>query len=531
MKILTASQMREVDLLTTERYGVPSLVLMENAGTAVVLEMEKHFGPLQSVPIAVLCGKGNNGGDGLVVARHLILRGCAPQVFLFASPEDLKGDARANFEMLHETGTPVLSVLERECSDERLERLFASLSGSLIVDALLGTGSRLPIPGFLVRVIQQLKRFPSIVSVDVPSGLYSESLTFESETPVAPTAALTVTFTAPKPCHIFAPGALFSGKWVVVPIGTPKQLLEDTRFWLNHVARSEAADLRRKFKRSPEAHKGDFGHVLVIAGSLGKTGAAGMTAQSALRVGAGLVTLAVPSTCLAIVAGQSLELMTEPLEATEAGSISTKAFDYGKTEALLQGKDVLALGPGLGRHPETVEFVRRLVSQSSLPLVLDADGINALSESLDAVNGRQRIFVMTPHPGEFARLLGTSVESVQNNRVELCRQFAQKHHVHLVLKGHRTIYASPSGQLYVNSTGNPGMATGGSGDVLTGILAGLIGQSLAGAASLEEAIILGVYLHGLAGDLAKQVLGEHSLMASDIMTNISRAFLDLGSDC
>jgi hydroxyethylthiazole kinase-like uncharacterized protein yjeF len=175
--------------------------------------------------------------------------------------------------------------------------------------------------------------------------------------------------------------------------------------------------------------------------------------------------------------------------------------------------------------------VRRLVSQSFLPLVLDADGINALSESLDAVNGRQRIFVMTPHPGEFARLLGTSVESVQNNRVELCRQFAQKHHVHLVLKGHRTIYASPSGQLYVNSTGNPGMATGGSGDVLTGILAGLIGQSLAGAASLEEAIILGVYLHGLAGDLAKQVLGEHSLMASDIMTNISRAFLDLGSDC
>lgn len=256
-----------------------------------------------------------------------------------------------------------------------------------------------------------------------------------------------------------------------------------------------------------------------------------MTAQSALRVGAGLVTLAVPSACLAIVASQSLELMTEPLDATEVGTISTKAFDYGRIEVLLEGKDVLALGPGLGRHAETVEFVRRLVSQTSLPLVLDADGINAFNESLDAVNGKERIFVLSPHPGEFARLLGISVENVLKNRIELCQTLAQEHHVHLVLKGHRTIYASPSGQLYVNSTGNPGMATGGSGDVLTGILAGLVGQSLAGAASVEEAIILSVYLHGLAGDLAKEVLGEHSLMASDIMTNISRAFLDLGSDC
>ncbi len=531
MKILTASQMREVDRLTTERYGVPSQLLMENAGAAVVLEMEKHFGALQRCAIAVLCGKGNNGGDGLVVARHLALRGCDPQVFLFASPADLKGDARTNFEIVHSMGIPILSVLEPDCSDEKLEHLFASLNASIVVDALLGTGTRLPIPDFLAKVIQQLKRFPSIVSVDVPSGLSNESLTFESEIPVAPTAALTVTFTAPKPSHVFSPGAAFCGKWVAVPIGTPQQLLEDPAFNLNYVSRTKAAELLRKFKRSPEAHKGDFGHVLVIAGSLGKTGAAGMTAQSALRVGAGLVTLAVPSACLAIVASQSLELMTEPLDATEVGTISTKAFDYGRIEVLLEGKDVLALGPGLGRHAETVEFVRRLVSQTSLPLVLDADGINAFNESLDAVNGKERIFVLSPHPGEFARLLGISVENVLKNRIELCQTLAQEHHVHLVLKGHRTIYASPSGQLYVNSTGNPGMATGGSGDVLTGILAGLVGQSLAGAASVEEAIILSVYLHGLAGDLAKEVLGEHSLMASDIMTNISRAFLDLGSDC
>jgi len=531
MKILTASQMREVDLLTTERYGVPSLVLMENAGAGVVCEIEKTFGSLQGRVVAVLCGKGNNGGDGFVVVRHLVMKGCQPQVWLFASPEDLTGDAQINFEILRKMGVPILTVSEREFSDEKLAQLFASLHATIVVDALLGTGVRLPVSDFLSKVIRQLNMFSgSIVAVDVPSGLDSECLRSESK-PVAPTATLTVTFTAPKPSHVFSPGAVYSRKWVVIPIGTPEELLEDPRFWLNYVSRSEAAGFRRKLNRSPEAHKGDFGHVLVIAGSLGKTGAACMTAQSALRVGAGLVTLAVPTICLPMVASQSLEIMTEALEATDVGTVSTKAFDYGRTETLLQAKDVIALGPGLGGHPETVEFVRRLVFQTRLPLILDADGINAFAGRMELISGADRTLVLTPHPGEFARLLGISVESVRVNRIELCRRFAQEHHVHLILKGHGTIYASPSGQLSVNSTGNPGMATGGSGDVLTGMLAGLIGQSLAGAASLEEAIILAVYLHGLAGDLAGQTLGEHSLMASDIMTNISRAFLDLGPDC
>jgi ADP-dependent NAD(P)H-hydrate dehydratase / NAD(P)H-hydrate epimerase len=532
MKILTASQMREVDLLITERYGVPSLVLMENAGAGVVCEIEKAFGSLHGRPVAVFCGKGNNGGDGFVVARHLMMKGCQPQVLLFASPEDLRGDAQINFEILRKMGVPVLNVSEREFSDEKLGQLFTSLHAGIVVDALLGTGIRLPVSSFLAKVIHQLNALSSsIVAVDVPSGLDSESLTFESKPVIAPTATLTVTFTAPKPSNIFSPGDQHCGKWVVIPIGTPEEVLEDPRFWLNYVSRSEAAGFRRKLNRSPEAHKGDFGHVLVIAGSLGKTGAACMTAQSALRVGAGLVTLAVPAVCLPIVASQSLEIMTEPLEATEVGTVSTKAFDYGRTETLLQGKDVIALGPGLGGHLETVEFVRRLVSQTRLPLILDADGINAFAGKMELINGEDRTLVLTPHPGEFARLLGISAESVRVNRIELCRKFAQEHRVHLILKGHRTIYASPSGQLCINSTGNPGMATGGSGDVLTGMLAGLVGQSLSGAISLEEAIILGVYLHGLAGDAARKTLGEHSLMASDIMANISGAFLDLGPAC
>ena len=508
-----------------------SLVLMEHAGAGVVHEMEKAFGSLQGRAVAILCGKGNNGGDGFVVARHLMMRGCQPQVLLFASPEELKGDAQSNFEILRRMNTEVLTVLEREGSDEKLGQLFASLRADIVVDALLGTGVRLPISCFLGKVINQLKTVRgSVVAIDLPSGLDSESLTFESKPIVAP-ANLTVTFTAPKPCHVFQPGAKYCGKWVVVPIGTPESLLDDSRFWLNYTSRSEAASHYRKLHRSPEAHKGDFGHVLVIAGSLGKTGAACMTAQSVLRIGAGLVTLAVPSSCLPIVASQSLEIMTEPLEATDAGTISTKTFDYGRAEALLQGKDVIALGPGLGGHRETVDFVRRFVSQSRLPLVLDADGINAFAGKLELVSGRERVLVLTPHPGEFARLVGRSIEEVQVNRIDLCRSFAIEHHVHLVLKGHRTIYATPSGQLHVNSTGNPGMATAGSGDVLTGMLAGLVAQSLVGSISLEEAIVLAVYLHGLAGDLARQALGEHSLMASDIMGNISKSFLDLACEC
>lgn len=531
MKILTASQMREVDLLTAERYGLPSLLLMENAGGGVVREMEKHFGDLRAHRIVILCGKGNNGGDGFVAARHLMMRGHTPLVFLFAPPGELRGDALTNFEILGKTGIPIQPILEKDFSEEKLEQLFRSLRASIVVDGLLGTGIRLPVSDFLAKVIQQLDKFPHIVAIDVPSGLECDSLTFELKHIVAPTAELTVTFTAPKPAHIFSPGADYSKKWVVIPIGTPAKLLDELGFWLNLVTESEAARTMRKLERAPESHKGDFGHVLAVGGSLGKTGAACMMAQSALRVGAGLVTLAIPSPCLPIVAGQALEIMTEPLEATEVGSISTKAFDYGRIETLLKGKDVISLGPGLGTHPETTEFVRRLVQEARLPIILDADGINAFAGKAEILNGKDRILILTPHPGEFARLLGVSTENVLVNRIEMSRRFAQQQQVHLVLKGHRTIYASPSGQLHVNSTGNPGMASGGSGDVLTGMIAGLLSQTLRGTTTLEEAVILAVYLHGLAGDLAKEVHGEHSLVASAIMANISEAFLCLRSHC
>jgi len=548
MKILTASQMREVDRLTTERYGIPSLLLMENAGSGVVRALESHFPDLAGLKVAICCGKGSNGGDGFVVARHLILRRMQPLVLLFAVPEEVRGDAAVNLAILQKMGVSVQVVPGHEFSEESIQRLFRDLEADLVVDALLGTGVRLPVSGFMAAIIQQMRCFPRVVAIDVPSGVNCDDTEDQNDGGVAARAQLTVTFTAPKPAHVFGAREGVMPRWVLVPIGSPAALVDDSRHWLNCLTEDEAALVLRQFERRGDSHKGDYGHLLAVAGSVGKTGAACLTARSALLAGAGLVTLATPAPCLPVAAGQMLEVMTAPLEATDSGGVSAKAFDYGRVEALLEKKDVLAIGPGLGADAETVGFVRRLVEETTLPVVLDADGINAFVGQAERLNGQKRILVLTPHPGEFARLLGRSTADVQADRVSLARAFAQERGLHLVLKGHRTIYASPSGQVFVNSTGNPGMATGGSGDVLTGILAGLLGQALQALPStgdssngkelsegasqfkvLEEVIALGVYLHGFAGDLAAETRGEKSLVASDIMAHLPGAFLKLAA--
>jgi len=551
MKILTASQMREVDRLTTERYGVPSLLLMENAGRSVVCALQSHFPNLAQLRIAICCGKGNNGGDGFVVARHLIMRRIQPQVLLFATPEEVRGDAATNLGILQKMGVPVQFVPEREFSEESIQRLFRGLAADLVVDALLGTGARLPVTGFMGAIIQEIRRFPRVVAIDIPSGVDCDARLAEAGVGVAVRAELTVTFTAPKPAHVFGSRDGAIPHWVLAPIGSPTDLVEDPHHWLNHFPEEEAAAILRQFQRRQDSHKGDYGHVLAIAGSVGKTGAACLTAKAALLAGAGLVTLATPVTCLSAVAGQLLEVMTEPLEATDSGCVSAKAFDYGRMETLLDKKDLMVVGPGLSGHVETTGFVRRLVEETAQPLVLDADGINAFVGATKLLNGQKRVLVLTPHPGEFSRLVGRSTADVQADRVTLARDFAQERGLHLVLKGHRTVYASPRGQVFVNSTGNPGMATGGSGDVLAGILAGLLGQAIrvpSGEAGLtpnsefvrpfespsepqilENVIALGVFLHGFAGDLAAKTQGEKSLIASDIMAHLPTAFQKLES--
>ncbi|HWP85194.1 MAG TPA: NAD(P)H-hydrate dehydratase [Terriglobia bacterium] len=517
IKVLTARQMRETDRVTIEEMGVPGMVLMENAGRSVVAALERRFPALAEERIAILCGKGNNGGDGLVVARHLRMRGHRPLVVLLADPAALAGDARANYDLLLKHG--ITLAVARDA------REWAGLgrelnAATLLVDAILGTGLSGPVEGFLLEVIRDVNRSfapEQIVAVDIPSGLGSDSGALLGE---SVRAGCTVTFTAPKWSQVLPPSCERVGELKVAPIGTPPSVYaENPDIFLNLLTAEDMAPFVRP--RRAESHKGHYGHVLVVGGSRGKAGAAALCALGALRAGAGLVTAATAAGSLPLVASFAPTLMTEPLAETEAGTISPAAFDYGRFAALVEGKSVLALGPGVSTHSGTVEFVRRAVKDfSQLPLVLDADGLNAFAGATELLQGRGRKLILTPHPGEMARLQGITNQQVQSDRVGVARAFAMQHGVTLVLKGHRTLIAAPDGQVYVNPTGNPGMATAGTGDVLTGMIAGLLAQHP--EAPVEQVVAAAVYWHGAAGDAAAERRGQLSLTATDVLEDLPR---------
>jgi NAD(P)H-hydrate epimerase len=460
--------------------------------------------------IAVICGKGNNGGDGFVAARKLSGPGREAKVLLLADPGDLRGDAG---EMFKKMRLPAIVAK----SHEELEVGKASVLGEadLIVDAVLGTGFRPPVSGIYAEAIAVMNASGlPVVAVDIPSGADADGM--GSQTGAVACANAIVTFTAPRPAHVF--GALTDGPVVIAPIGSPEEAVTSS-LDLNLIAPSEIAELTRP--RPKEANKGSFGHVLVVGGSLGKAGAAAMAGMSALRSGAGLSTVATARSVLSTVAGFHPELMTEPCEETEAGTISLRALEYAHMDNLVKGKTVLAIGPGISRHAETTEFVRTVVQKYSMPMVLDADGLNAFAGTAEKLDGKGRVLVITPHPGEMARLTGLSIQQVQQDRVGISRAFAREHTVIVVLKGHRTLVAQPDGQVWVNTTGNPGMATGGTGDILTGMVAGMIAQN---TQRPREAVTGAVYLHGLAGDIACQAMGEQSLVASDLIKALPEAF-------
>ncbi len=517
MRILTAAEMARIDRLTTERAGVPSLDLMENAGRSVVEFLAEEYGPLSRQKIVVVCGKGNNGGDGMVVARRLRQQGLAPRVLLLADPKSLKGDAAVNYQRLAELAPP--QVVEELSA---WTRATADLGDStLLVDALLGTGLAKPLQGFLLEVVRSLtSTFPQarVVAVDLPSGLSADTGEVIGE---FVRADASVTFTAPKRAHVFPPACEHVGKWVVRNIGTPPEVLEtDPSLFLNLTEREEVSWLAQPRRR--DTHKGTYGHVLVLAGSVGKTGAAAMCARSALRSGVGLATVGTAQSALPIIASYSMEVMTEPLPETNSGTISLQAIESGMLDRLVEGKDVLAIGPGLGLVPETAKFIRTAVNRYPLPVVLDADGLNAYAGCIGTLETVGRVRVLTPHPGEMARLTGLKTSEILAHRVEVAREFARQQRVHLILKGYRTLIASPEGSVWVNPTGNPGMATGGSGDVLTGIVAGLLAQYA--LRPVREVLAAAAYLHGLAGDLAGREKGEASLIAGDIMESLPAAF-------
>jgi NAD(P)H-hydrate epimerase len=488
MKILTAEQMREADRRTIEA-GIPGIVLMENAGCRVVEFLEKTFAPLERQRVVVVCGKGNNGGDGLVIARQLWTRfkPASLHILLAAPPDEFHGDAAANWAMTQAIGIPNSSNLAPEMRQ-----------ATLVIDALLGTGLRGPAEGRELELIREMNGgFPlaAIVSVDVPSGLHAEGESVH--------AAYTVTLAAPKTELILPPTCDRAGAIAVAPIGIPREFIEDASdHWLNLV---EPGMFARFFlPRGRGAHKGSFGHVVVIGGAQGKGGAAAMSGAAALRSGAGLVTVATDPRERATVTTLMPELMT-----------SDWADGAGE-------RDVLALGPGLGREPEAEALALDLFANASVPAVVDADALNALATTTLNASGQLR--VLTPHPGEMSHLRGCSIAAVQSDRVGTARRFATERACVVVLKGQRTVIALPDGRVYINPTGSPAMATAGSGDILTGLIAGLLAQFPHDAV---DAVLAAVWLHGRSGELGAAALGEQSLTAMDLLKHLPFAMREL----
>ncbi len=499
MKILTASEMREVDRLTIER-GIPGLILMENAGSRVVDFLRETFALLQDQRVMVVCGKGNNGGDGFVVARQLFTRKLCRELTVLElfDPETLSGDAAANRRMLEACGCPVTRNLPNE----------ANLA-TIVVDAVLGTGLSGPAKGPSldgIRLINEKFPLAKKIAVDIPSGLPSDETNPTGE---FVRADYTVTFTAAKRSQCLSPIYQQMGKLLVVPIGSPDELVKtNPNFRLNLTTDDDLRDLFAS--RRKDSNKGLYGHVLVVGGSFGKSGAPAMTGLGSYRSGAGLVTIAVPKSALPMVAAYRPELMTEPLDTTTE--------DLSK---LLNKITVLAVGPGLGTADETVRLVKRLYQEAELPAVVDADALNALAGQLPKTNKTR---ILTPHPGEMGRLIGKEAKEVQADRLGIARQFANDSGATVVLKGDRTVIAFPDGEAWVNPTGSPAMATGGTGDILTGMIAGTVAQH---PKEWRRAVIGAVWLHGRCGELAAARWGEQAMLATDMLDFLPEAMNEL----
>ncbi len=526
MKILNSTQVSDADRLTTEKLGIPSLQLMENAAQAVVSRLGLEAADLKTKPrsFVVLCGKGNNGGDGLAIARILHRRGEGVRVVLVADPAALSSDAATQWQRWQDCGAP--TVIVREASDWWPCRHLLS-SATDVVDALLGVGIRGPAQGVMkividdVNCLQPTHRY-RVVAVDIPSGLPADGAMEEGS---AIHAAQTVTFTAPKPGLLVGANLDFVGRLSVATIGTPDELLPDASLrWLEFSEFRELPLLRKR-----DGHKGDYGHVLVIAGSRGKAGAAALAGLGALHSGAGLVTVATPESSLLVVAGHAPELMTEPLPETDTGTISLRSLDYARMEKLQEGKTALAIGPGLGTHPETQELIRALVKNTKLPTILDADGLNAFAGRAGDLAFHQTGFLaITPHPGEMARLLACSNAQVQSRRIEVAQDAAARWKCAVILKGAGTVIAFDNVRAYLNTSGNPWMASGGSGDVLTGALAGHVAQF--GTGLWEKSLCFSVYCHGRAGDLRLAEAGEAPVLASMLLGNLGKARHEVADD-
>lgn len=510
MRVVTAETMRRLDRKTIEEAGIPGMVLMENAGRGAAGEILRSYSPIPGrKKVAIVAGRGNNGGDGFVIARYLINRGLAVTVFLLALPEEVKGDAETNLSILLRMQADVRAISGEDAWKAARPEFSAC---GLIVDAIFGTGLSSDVRGLQREVINDMNRSGvPVVSVDLPSGLHADT---GEVLGTCVKADCTITFALPKAGLFIYPGADYAGRVKVVDISIPAALIEeegitDRLLTFDHVC--------RMFRpRSPSAHKGDGGHVLVVAGSRGKTGAAALCSRGAAGAGAGLVTLAIPESLNSIMEVKLTEVMTEPIPEDDEGGPGSGSLDA--VLQLMAGKKALALGPGLSTGEEARRLVHGLVEQSAIPMVIDADGLNVLSGNLEVLGRAKAPVVVTPHPGEMARLAGSGTREVQKDRPGTAREFAKRHGCCLVLKGARSLVATPDGSVAINLTGNAGMASGGMGDVLTGMIAGCMAQGYDAAVSAR----LAVFCHGLAGDLLSRERGPLGFMAGDLLRVLPR---------
>ncbi len=514
MKLLTAAEMAAMDRQASGQYAIPSLVLMENAGRAVAIVAARAAGGLRGREVVVFCGKGNNGGDGLVAARHLLRAGAHPGVFIIGSFQDLKKDARKNLDMATRAGVKVRSL-----SDTRaLEAVAGELRRStFVIDALFGTGFNPPARGFYEEVISFINGLDlPTLAVDIPSGLSADHGRLEG---AAVTADHTVTFGLPKVGQFLYPAAAKYGRLILADIGFPAALEEKISASHRLVTPRYASSLLSP--RPPDSHKGRFGHLLILAGSRGMVGAALLAARGGLRTGAGLVTVALPESLAPSSLDGLPEAMILPLPETTRGTPAERALEVILEQ--IPGKQAMVIGPGLSRHKSTTRLVRELITHVKVPLVVDADGLNALADNPSILLESVSDIVATPHPGELGRLLGLDAAQIQEQRIEVARSFSKKYGLLVVLKGARTVVASPSGQVSINTTGNAGMAAGGMGDVLTGAIGALIAQGH----SPREAAVLGAYLHGRAGDIAAAESGPWGYLAAEVADRIPSALSSL----
>jgi hydroxyethylthiazole kinase-like uncharacterized protein yjeF len=510
MKVVTAKEMQELDRLASAQYKIPTAQLMERAGEQLLAAARAYLGSLDGKRIVIAAGKGNNGGDGLVLARLLREHPCTVETYLAVDGATLRGLAGEQWQRLRQAGGRTFDRAEWPLDHFRL----AAAGADLIVDALLGTGLTAPVEGAYAELISAINTAGApVLAVDLPSGINADTGAVMG---VAVTATLTVAFALPKLGLLLYPGAGHAGRVIVADIGIPKAAVEQVAPAVEQIT---PASIRRVLApRAPRQHKGDFGHLLVIAGSEGKMGAAAMCAIGALRAGTGLVTIAVPRSQNAVIQALVMEAMSAPMAETVDHTLAETALP-----ALVQlagGKRAVALGPGLSLHADTQALVCALAPKLPCPLVIDADGLNAIAGRETATTSRPAPTVLTPHPGEMARLLGCTVDHVEADRPSAAREGARRYRAWIVLKGAHTLLADPDGRLWINTTGNPGMATGGTGDVLTGVLGGLLAQSIA----LPNAATAAIFLHGLAGDLAARHTGEAGLIARDLIAQLPAAF-------